>query len=238
MKKILLAGIAALAFGGVAHADGIVGPKAGTIKLDIRLTDISPSESGNLLNGSAHVFGATTGTDTGLDVDVNDNITPTIGLEYYFSPNVSLEVIAGTGVHTVKVPGVKTATTGIVSMANDKVAEVAHLPPTITAKYHFAPEAQISPYVGAGLTYIWFYSEDSKNNIDVDLKDGFGWALQAGIDFQTASKWSYNLDVKKIFFETDATVGATAGTTYVANVLSSKVTLDPWVVSVGFGYKF
>ena len=60
--------------------------------------------------------------------------------------------------------------------------------------------------------------------------DGFGYALQAGVDVALEGPWSANLDVKKVFVETDASINGGA--------LKSKVKLDPWVVSAGFGYKF
>ncbi len=215
MKKLIIASIVALAFGvGSANAqEAFKTAHAGTIKLDVRATLVSPDEDAPILTAA--------GAATGLKATVNDSLVPTIGLEYYFSPNVSAEIIAGTAPHTIKAVGPGT---------NVKVSEIYHVPPTLTAKYHFAPEAKMNPYVGAGLTYIWFASEDGKNGFKVDLKDDFGYTLQGGFDYATKGPWSVNVDVKKIFFETNANINAGA--------LKSKVTLDPWVVSVGFGYKF
>jgi outer membrane protein len=42
--------------------------------------------------------------------------------------------------------------------------------------------------------------------------------------------WTLNLDVKKVWFDTTATINGGA--------LTSDVNIDPWVVSVGFGRKF
>lgn len=215
MKKIIIASIAALtlAAGGASAQEAFKTAHAGTIKLDVRATVVAPDESGNILTAA--------GADSGLDVAVNDSVVPTIGLEYYLSPSVSLEIIAGTAPHSVKAVGGAT---------NIKVAEIYHVPPTLTAKYHFAPEAKVSPYVGAGLTYIWFASEDGKNGFKVDLKDDFGYTVQGGLDIATQGPWSINVDVKKIFFDTNAVINGGA--------LKSKVTLDPLVFSIGFGYKF
>lgn len=215
MKKLFIAALAAVTLtGGTAFAqEAFEAPKAGTIKLDVRLTGIVPDESGAILTAA--------GAATGLNVKVNDSFVPTIGIEYYVTPAVSLELIAGSGNHTVKAVGGAT---------NIEVSELWHVPPTLTAKYHFAPESRISPYVGAGLTYIWFASEDGKNGFNVDLKDDFGYALQVGADFATKGPWSVNVDLKHIAFETDANINFGA--------LKSKVTLDPWVASVGIGYKF
>ncbi|MBP8248059.1 MAG: OmpW family protein, partial [Phenylobacterium sp.] len=97
-------------------------------------------------------------------------------------------------------------------------------------QYHFAPAAKVSPYVGAGVNYMLFHSGKDQNGFTVKLDDGFGYALQAGVDVAVKGPWSANLDVKKVFFETDAKINGGA--------LKSKVKLDPWVLSVGFGYKF
>ena len=46
----------------------------------------------------------------------------------------------------------------------------------------------------------------------------------------TQDRWSVNLDVKKVYFNTTAKING--------GTLVSKVNLDPWVVSAGVGYKF
>ena len=135
--------------------------------------------------------------------------------------NIAVEVIAGTTKHTVKAQGPGT---------DVKVKETWVLPPVVALQYHFAPAGKISPYVGAGVNYMLFYSGSDKNGFNLDIDDGVGFALQAGVDIATVGPWSANLDVKKIYFETDATD--------TTNGLKSKVSLDPWVVSAGFGYKF
>ena len=55
-------------------------------------------------------------------------------------------------------------------------------------------------------------------------------AAQAGLDIATSGPWSINLDAKKIFFSSDA-VDRKSG-------IKTKVHLDPWVLSAGFGYRF
>jgi outer membrane protein len=75
-----------------------------------------------------------------------------------------------------------------------------------------------------------FFEGQDKNGFTVDLEDGFGYALQAGADVAITGPWTLNLDVKKVWFDTTATVNGGA--------LTSDVNIDPWVVSVGFGRKF
>lgn len=212
MKKLLLASIASVVFAaGCANAEAFKTPEKGTIKLDVRLTTVVPDESGKIYTAA--------GADSGLHVGIGNSVVPTIGLEYYLSPSLSIEAIAGVTPHKVKA-----------QPAGVTVAQEWILPPVISLKYHFSPASQISPYVGAGVNYMFFYDQKGKNGFHVDLENGFGWALQGGVDIATNGPWSINLDVKKVFFETDARINYGA--------LKSKVTIDPLVASVGFGYKF
>jgi outer membrane protein len=222
IKTAKLAG-SALACAAIALAAGLASPamaqeafetpSAGTIKLDVRFTGVLPDEDAPIRTAA--------GAATGLRAEVNDSWLPSIGVEYFVTDTISVEAIAGTFDHTVTAvgPGV-----------NVDVLDLWHLPPTVTGKYHFTPASRVSPYVGAGLTYIWFYSQEDLNGFKVEPENGFGYALQAGVDIATVGPWSVNVDVKKIFFETDVSINNGA--------LRSDLTLDPLVVSVGFGYKF
>jgi outer membrane protein len=207
----LVAIAAAAALAAPAAAQDLVQAQAGTIKLDVRLTGVLPDVE-------APVFTAA-GVDTGLDVEVDDSVLPSIGLQYYLSPNVSFEVIAGTFDHAASI-----------AQNGTEILDLWHLPPTVTARYHFPVSERLVPYVGGGLTYIWFWDEEGKNGFDVDLDDGFGYTLQAGFDYALSGPWSLNVDVKKVFFETGANVNNGA--------LRSTIQLDPLVVSAGVGYKF
>jgi outer membrane protein len=100
----------------------------------------------------------------------------------------------------------------------------------VTVQYRPLTEGNFSPYVGAGVNAMLFYSGEDKNGFTVDLDNGIGWALQAGADVGLHGPWSLNFDVKKVWFNTDANINAGA--------LKSDVDLDPWVVSVGIGRKF
>lgn len=186
---------------------------AGTIMLNTRLSVVSPDAGDPIttLSGGA----------TGLKAEISDDVMPTIGLTYFFTDNVAVEVIAGTTKHTIRAKGGAT---------DVKVQETWVLPPVVSLQYHFAPAAKVSPYVGAGVNYMLFYSEKDDNGFGLKVDDGFGYSLQAGVDVALRDRWSLNADVKKVFFETDATDRF--------NGLKSKVNLDPWVVSAGLGYKF
>ena len=209
---ILAAGLA-LGLAGAASAQDFQPKAAGVKMLNVRLTTVDP-EAGDPITTLA-------GAPTGLSAEVEYDVMPTIGLTYFLTDHVAVEAIAGTTQHEVKAVGPGT---------DIAVHKTWVLPPVVSLQYHFAPEAKVSPYVGAGINYMLFYSGKDKNGFRVDIDDGFGYALQAGVDVALKDRWSANLDVKKVFFETDASVNNGA--------LKTKVKLDPWVVSAGVGYKF
>lgn len=215
-KTIALVAGAALALAGGAHAQTLqpFQPKAaGHLMLDLRVTDIAPTGQDEVTTLA--------GAPTGLKAKVGQGVMPTIGLTYFFTDNLAVEAIAGTTRHTVKAVG---GTTDL------KLKDTWVLPPVVSLQYHFMPQARFSPYVGAGVNYMIFYGGKDRNGFHLKLKDGWGAALQVGADYALAGRWSADFDLKKIFFETTAT-DAAAGVT-------SKVKLDPWVISTGVGYRF
>jgi outer membrane protein len=185
---------------------------AGTWMVNLRVTDVAPT-------GSYPVKAS--GLPTGIDAEVSDSFMPTIGISYFVTDSVAVEAIAGTTRHTVSAVAGGTRT---------DIYSTWVVPPTLTLQYHPLPAARFSPYVGAGVNYMLFYSGSDENGFTTRLHDGFGWVAQAGADIATNGPWSANLDVKKVFFRTDAEINGGA--------LATRVKLDPWVVSVGLGRKF
>ena len=202
-----------LAGAAAAHAEDFQPNAAGTWMVNLRVTDVISDEDAKIKTAA--------GVDTGLKADVSDDVMPTLGVTYFFTDNIAADLTLGTTRHSVKVLGLA---------GNPKVYETWVLPPVLTVQYHFNPKGRVSPYIGAGVNYMLFYSGSDKNGFTVDLDDGFGLAVQAGVDYALQGKYSLNADVKKVFFDTDANINSGA--------LKSKVDLNPWVVSLGVGYKF
>lgn len=165
-------------------------------------------------------------------VKVNNAITPEVDFTYMVSNNIGLELIAATTQHTVS--GVSGVTGGI-----GKLAKTGVLPPTLTVQYHLAPEGKVRPYVGAGINWTMFYNERATSafeaaagNTKVKAKNSWGWAAQAGVDFDLNEKMFLNLDIKYIDIDTTARLTTTGlGTQRV------KVNIDPIVVGVGLGFR-
>lgn len=156
---------------------------------------------------------------TGLGLTINDKWLPEVDISYFVNPNVAVELI-------LTVPQKQTVYSNGAAIGSFK-----HLPPTLTAQYHFTGNSSFRPYVGAGLNYT--------NVSDVRLLDGganlkrnsFGLALQVGVDVPVGGGWVLNLDAKKVQIKTDVLIGATE-----TNAGTFKV--DPLLLSVGFGKRF
>lgn len=168
--------------------------------------------------------------DVGM-LEVDSGTTLTFNGTYFFTPNWGLEILAAAPFnHDINLQGV------------GKIAETDHLPPTVSVQYHFAPNATFQPYVGLGLNYTLFFSEDLEAAVppllgaetgDLDLDGSFGLAAQVGADFMLNEKWVLNIDVRWIDIDTDATL-----TLDGVGVDLGSVEIDPWVYGINIGYKF
>jgi len=159
------------------------------------------------------------------DVDVGSSIVPELDISYFFTENIAAELILATTNHNVE--AVDTA------LGDVDLGDVWLLPPTVTLQYHFSPRGSVRPYVGAGVNYTFFYEQDPGAAVSVNYDNGFGFALQAGVDVPISDDYFLNFDVKKIFLNTDAEIDAGA-----AGTVGADVDLDPLVIGVGIGRRF
>ncbi len=149
-------------------------------------------------------------------LDVKSQAAPELDFTYMLTKNVGAELILGTARHDVTLNG-----------AN--VGKVSHLPPTLTLQYHFAPDATVRPYVGAGINYTLFYNVSLAGGAITMERSSFGGALQAGLDFQVDKNTFINVDVKKIYIQSDL---------FSAGAKITTLKIDPVVFGIGFGWKF
>lgn len=215
MKLNLLVATAVLALGAPALSQAAdAGPfTKGSLIVTARITDVN-SDASDAIKTAA-------GAPTGLNVDVEHDVMPTLGFTYFLTDHLAVEAILGATQHEIRAkgPGVDVA-----------VHETWVLPPVVTLQYRPLSSPTFSPYVGAGVNAMLFFSGKDKNGFDVELDHALGLALQAGADFALDGDWTLNADVKKVFVSTDANINN--------GTLSSEVQLDPWVVSVGLGRRF
>ena len=161
----------------------------------------------------------------------SDNYVPTVAIEYFFTPNFSLETICCTTEHHVNGAG---------SLAGTRLIDNALIvPATFTAKYHM-PLGAIKPYVGVGPSlYIVLNSKPGATATALGvtrakLSTSLGVAAQVGVDIALGkSGFGLNLDAKKYWTATTARfyVGST-------EALVTRHKLDPWLLSAGVSYRF
>lgn len=148
-------------------------------------------------------------------LDVSSEWTPEIDFTYFVTPHIGMELILATQRHEVTLNGAS-------------LGKLSHLPPTLTVQYHFQPTPTIKPYVGAGINYTHFYNVDLAPGLTID-RNSFGGALQAGVDIAVTQNGYINLDVKKIWINTDIKSGGTKLT---------NLEINPVVWGVGYGFRF
>lgn len=181
----------------------------------------------------------------GGDAKISNSFIPELDFTYFFDKHFAAELILGTTRHKVHTTGSDLSAIGGSSRADVDLGKVWLLPPTLTLQYHY-PVGKFNPYIGAGINYTIFYSADEGPVVQhIDYKNKFAFAAQAGVDYDISSKFFVNIDVKKLFLSTTATVDASnltpAGSPALAPVLAdikADVKIKPWLMGVGIGYKF
>lgn len=222
MKKLTIA--AALAAATMLATPAMAGNDEGKIQVKVMATGVLPD--GKIKSVTTDPLDLTAGANTVAD----DAVVPTIAVEYFATPNVSIETICCVTKHKV---------TGTGTLAGAAlVKDVLIVPATLTLKYHL-PLGLIKPYVGAGPAM--FIMLDGKPDVDsadlgvtdVDMSSNVGVVVQAGVDVAMGQGMGLSLDAKKYWVGTTAKFYA--GST---NVLETKHKLDPWVVSGGVYFRF
>ncbi|MFO1128520.1 MAG: OmpW family outer membrane protein [Rhodospirillales bacterium] len=186
----------------------------GNFLVRVRGIVVKPDESGSL-------------NPIGGDLQVSTTYTPEADFSYFFTKNISVELIAAITQHSLSAS--KT------SIGNIDLGKTKVLPPTLLAQYHFFSDEMISPYVGVGFNYTFFFdTTDGPVADSVKIDNAYGPAFQLGFDLQFPnSNFVFNADAKFILLSPD--VKARAGSTQID---SRNFDLNPWIFGFGFGYKF
>ena len=159
---------------------------------------------------------------TGLDLTINDKVIPGVDISYFLTPQIAVELV-------LTYPQKQT----IRSNGTD-IGSLKHLPPTLTAQYHFTSFGAFKPYVGAGLNYTRFSSVRFDPAVQTALqpslsKNSVGLVVQVGFDYEFIKNTYFNVDAKKVQIRTDvSSAGTEVGTFEV----------DPWLIGVGIGRRF
>ncbi|MCV2863693.1 OmpW/AlkL family protein [Albidovulum sediminicola] len=197
MKLTLASALIALATAAPAFAQS-----AGDWTVGFGLGWVSPKDDNGLLAGAA--------------TSVDNDLRPTITVEYFPWNNVGIELLAATPFeHTATIAGVGTAST-------------KHLPPTLSLVYHIPTAGKVTPFVGAGLNYTTFFSEKSALG-NVKLDDSFGLAVKAGFDVAVSDKGALRTEVRWMDIDSDVSLNGTP---------IGTVNIDPVVFGMSYVMKF
>jgi outer membrane protein len=181
---------------------------AGDFEFKFGVHSVNPkSDNGTLANGA-------------FNVEVDSNVRPTFNLGYWLTENWQIDVLAAIPFkHKV-------------NLNNQHLADLTHLPPTVTLQYHFAPEGSVDPFLGIGLNYTMVYNESTRGAVassDLSLDNSVGLSAQAGLAFRLNDQWSIGADVRWFDIDSDARLdGADIGT----------VNVDPIAMGVFAIYRF
>lgn len=215
----LALGVAMVSGSALAYQQGDIVARAG-----VAMVDPDASSSPLAINGSEVA---------GTSVDVDDNTQLGLTFLYMLSENVGVELLAATPFsHTVTAKGLG---------ADLDVADVKHLPPTLSVQYFpMGSDSAFQPYVGVGLNYTLFFDEELTSDFkgalgdgSVKVDDSFGLAFELGCDYAINENLVLNAAIWSIDIDTSAEIKLDAGAT-----ITTDVDIDPLVYMVGVGYKF
>lgn len=213
MIALTLASSAAL-----AHKQGDILVRAGAARVS---PDIGAS-SVSLPSGKVH----------GSDVSVSDDTQLGLTLGYMLTDHIGVELLAATPFeHSVRLKGL--------GGLDGKLANIKQLPPTVSLQWFpMDPSSKWQPYVGAGINYTYFFDEKLTNARkadgwhSLDREDSWGLALQVGMDYMITDNVLLNAAVWRVDIDSEATA-------YLGGVKAKvDIDIDPWVYTVGVGYRF
>lgn len=168
--------------------------------------------------------------DVGLVVDSAAMLT--FDGTYMFTDNFGLELLAALPFkHDISIDdGMDTA----------KVASVKHLPPTLSAVWHFNSAGKVQPYVGAGINWTIFFDEKEKGLLDeldanLKLKNSLGLAAVVGLDVMLTESMFINGNIRYMDIDSDATITIPGDPN---TVLETTAKIDPWVYAINIGWIF
>jgi outer membrane protein len=187
-------------------------------------------------------------------VNVEKAFVPEVDITYMLTDHIGVEAIAGIANHDVELRdnGLATLVTTLTGGAAGagltngfKIFDTWVLPPTVTVQYHFMPKNNIRPYAGVGVNYTAFLWDDASDQLEaavggpvhVNSRNGWTWAAQVGVDIDWKDNWYFNIDLKYIDIDTEASLFLNGGPLAGTN-LRVNTNVSPFVVGAGIGYRF
>jgi len=172
----------------------------------------------------------------GGEADVDNSVAVELDFTWFFTDNLAAELVLAIAQHNVEAKGV--ILPGTATPTDLDLGDVWLVPPILLLQYHIIPDGKIRPYVGAGVNYnIFFEPNEGTVATNTSYDNSVGYAVQAGMDICITDNFFLNIDVKKLWLDTEAEVSAVLPVVGPATV-DVDVDIDPWLLGVGIGYRF
>lgn len=197
-------------------------------QIRLRALGVVPDSS----SSTAYVQGVPALSSPNSGLSVGNSVVPELDISYYFTRNVSAELILGVTQHHITATG---------ALSGLDVGSAWLLPPTLTFQYHFTDFGRFQPYIGIGINYTFFFGQQPAGAYtasglaitSLNIHNALGGAAQVGFDYMIDEHWGINFDVKKLLLRPtyDAWVNGSIPVTGTAS-------LDPWLLGGGITYRF
>lgn len=177
---------------------------------------VAAQESGWMLRARAVQIKMEDNGTSGLGWTAENKSISALDVSYFLNQNVAVELLwPSSQTHGVTAAGVSKGTFAV-------------SPHALVLQYHFTDWAHVQPYVGAGINNTQYSSANFSGGQTVD-RSSWGAALQLGANFPVDKNWSINLDMKRLYSQTDIES---------SGVLQGTLKLNPTLTGVGVGYRF
>ncbi len=172
----------------------------------------APKDPGHLVANGYGIEGATT-------VFFTDNLGAELGLGFMVY-RTSKSAIAAIGNNYSTGPSI------------GKRQDIYAVPLTLTAQFLPAPFGPVRPYIGLGGHATYMFSKNKAFTIG----NAYGYVVQVGVDFVLRDDTMINFDIKQYGLEPKVTYKD--GFLGAGKQFSSKLKINPVVISLGLGFKF
>ncbi len=164
--------------------------------------------------------------DPTIEVGVGSGDALGLTIAYMLTPNIGVELLAASPFkHDIEAKGSLSGA--------GTIATVKHLPPTLSLQYYFMPKSNISPYVGLGVNYTFFFDEQTEGALagtPIRLTPSWGVAAELGVDVSLDDNWFVNASLWYMNIDTTAKLGGGLG--------QVDVQIDPLAFVLGAGRRF
>jgi len=162
----------------------------------------------------------------GASASVSNNVTVTFDIGYDLTENFALSLMLG-------VPAKPTFTGEGAIASLGELGKVLFGPAVLSGYYRWPSFAGIRPYTGAGVAYAVVFKNFDAAVTQVNVHNGWGFALQGGAEYKLNDRFDLFVDYKKIWISLNAD-GLINGVVPA----TARAKLDPTLISAGLKFHF